>query len=554
MRTTPAPARRSPVHVPVFRAVWFSTLISNLGVLIQSVGASWMMTTLAASPQMIALVQSANSLPIMLLSLGAGAISDNMDRRKVMLSAQVFLLVISIVLAVFAYKGWLNPWLLLGFTALIGCGTALNGPSWQASVGDMVPREILTSAVSYNNMGFNIARSAGPALGGAIVIATGVSGAFLFNALSKVGLIFVLMRWRPNQRQLALPRERLHSAMYAGLRYVVMSPKILVVLLRVALFAIGASCTQALLPLVARDLVSGGAMTYGMLLGAFGAGGVAGGLSSALLQRHLSNELIVRWASTAVALGAAVAGYSRSLSPTICALALAGAGWVSALSTFNVSVQLTSPRWVVGRSIAMYQMGTFGGVALGSWVFGTCADRIGAESTLYASAIALIVVVFVGLFCPMPKVSGTDLDPQSGWRAPELALEIEHRSGPIVISVEHAVAPVDTTKFLAAMSERRRIRRRDGARNWTLLRDLGDSDLWVERYELPTWLDYLRHIERRTHADIDNSQLLRALRKNEVELQVRRLIEHELGSPPITPATSSSQEGNAATSPEEPSS
>ncbi len=223
-------------------------MASNFGGLIQSVGASWMMTSLAASPQMIALVQASTTLPIMLLSLWAGAVADNLDRRRVMLAAQGFMLFVSIVLAVCAWAGWLSPWLLLSFTFLIGCGTAINGPAWQASVGDMVPRSVLPSAVALNSMGFNIARSVGPALGGAIVAIAGAAAAFLTNALSYIGLIAVLARWKPDYAPRLLPRETLGLAMAAGVRYVRMSPSLRTVLIRAALFGIAASAVPAMMP------------------------------------------------------------------------------------------------------------------------------------------------------------------------------------------------------------------------------------------------------------------------------------------------------------------
>jgi MFS family permease len=248
----------SPFDLPLFRAVWFASLISNFGGLIQSVGASWMMTSLSGSPQMIALVQASTSLPIMLLSLWAGAVADNLDRRRVMLAAQCFMLLVSALLAAGSWAGLLTPWLLLGFTFLIGCGTAINGPAWQASVGDMVPRTMLPSAVALNSMGFNVARSLGPAIGGVIVAAAGAAAAFFVNAVSYVGLIAVLTRWKPDLPPSRLPRERLGIAMAAGIRYVRLSPPIRTVLLRAALFGFAASAVPALMPLVARDIVGGG--------------------------------------------------------------------------------------------------------------------------------------------------------------------------------------------------------------------------------------------------------------------------------------------------------
>ncbi|MET0170699.1 MAG: MFS transporter, partial [Aliihoeflea sp.] len=284
----------APFRLPTFRMIWIASIASNFGGLIQAVGAAWMMTAIASSQDMVALVQASNALPIMLFSLVAGALADNYNRRSLMLTAQVFMLTVSIALTVFAYLGLLTPWLLLMFTFLIGCGTALNNPSWQASVGDIVPREILPTAVTLNSVGFNITRSVGPAIGGAIVAAAGAAAAFAVNAMSYFAIIYALFRWKPQRADDSLPRETLLRALSAGLGYVAMSPNILNVLLRGLLFGLTASAILALLPIVARDLVSGGPFTYGIMLGAFGIGAVAGAIANARLREKFSSEWIVR--------------------------------------------------------------------------------------------------------------------------------------------------------------------------------------------------------------------------------------------------------------------
>ncbi|MBU3079196.1 MFS transporter [Sphingomonas quercus] len=524
----------SPLRVPIFRAVWVSSLISNFGGLIQSVGAAWLMTSLTSSQEMIALVQSSNALPIMLLSLWAGAVADNLDRRIVMLCAQGFMLLVSVALAVCAWAGVLTPWLLLAFTFLIGCGTALNGPAWQASVGDMVPRSVLPGAVALNSMGFNIARSVGPAIGGAIVAAAGAAAAFLINAVSYVGLIAVLARWRPAYAPRLLPREQLGDAMGAGLRYVAMSPNLRVVLLRALLFGAAAAAIPSLMPVVARQMMTGGPFVYGALLGAFGAGAVGGAFASVRLRRRLASETIVRVASLGLAFGAAVVGMSGTLALTLPALACAGAGWVLALSTFNVTVQMTAPRWVVARGLALYQMSAFGGMAVGSWLFGVLADGRGVELALFTAAGLQVAGVVLGLRMPLPPIENLNLDPLSRWTEPRTEVPVEPRSGPIVVTIEYRIAEADIAEFLGLMNERRRIRRRDGAREWTLLRDLGDREMWVERYSVPTWLDYVRHNQRRTQADADNSDRIRALHRGEAPPVVHRRIERQTGSLPVT--------------------
>jgi MFS family permease len=525
----------SPLSVPIFRAVWVSSIVSNFGGLIQSVGASWLMIALGASPQLIALVQASTTLPIMLLSLPAGAIADNLDRRRVMLTAQIFMLLVSAALSVFAWEGWLTPWLLLGFTFLIGCGTALNGPAWQASVGDMVPRAALPGAVALNSMGFNIARSVGPAVGGAIVAAAGAAAAFLANAVSYIGLIVVLFRWRPDVREARLPPEPVGTAMLAGLRYVAMSPGLRIVMVRSLVFGLAASAVPALMPLVARDLIGGGPLTYGLLLGGFGLGAIGGALGSTRLRNRLSPEGVVRAAVLALSAGAAIAAASRALPVTIAGLLLAGAGWVLALSTFNVSVQLATPRWVVARALAIYQMAAFGGMAAGSWLFGIIAETDVATALFAAAALQLVSLV-LGLVFPLPGLAELDLDPRD-WTAPVTSVPILPRSGPIVITIEYRIAPEDLPRFLSAMDERKRIRRRDGARHWTLLRDLMDPELWIERYHVATWLDYVRHNQRRTHADTENSNELLELHRGEELPVVRRRIERQTRAPTVNRGT-----------------
>lgn len=527
--TTPA---TSPLRLPVFRAIWIASLCSNFGGMIQSVGASWMMTSLSGSPRMIALVQTSTSLPIVLLSLWAGAIADNLDRCRVMLATQVFMLSVSLLLSVGAWFGVITPWLLLAFTFLIGCGAAINGPAWQASVGDIVSRPMLSNAVALNGMGFNIARSAGPAIGGAIVAAAGSAAAFLCNAASYVALIVVLKRWRPDLPPRRLPRERLGVAMIAGVRYVRLSPQIRVILLRALLFGIGASALPALMPLVARDLLGGGPFTYGILLGSFGAGAVGGAVAGGRLRGRLSVEGIVRVSSIGLAVGAMATAFVSWLPLTLPALAVAGASWVIALSSFNVSVQMASPRWVVARTIALYQMAVFGGMATGSWLFGSVAGHYGVVFALASAGAYQMANLIAGLLFRLPAISELDLTPSESWQEPSTALPVEPRSGPIVITVEHRIAEADIAAFLTIMSERRRIRSRDGARDWSLLRDLAEPTLWVERFDFATWLEYVRHNERRTKADQANSDALYRIWIDGTKPVIHRQIERQTGSLP----------------------
>jgi len=351
--------------------LWVSNIVSNFGSMVQGVGAAWLMTTLVDSAAMVALVQASTTLPVMIFALVAGALADNMDRRKVLLAAQSFMLVVSVALVVCTLLDMINAWSLLGFTFLIGCGVAFNIPSWQASVGDIVGKELLPSAVVLNGMGFNVTRSVAPAIGGAIVAGAGAVAAFAINAVSYLGLIFVVWRWRGAPPEESAQRESLLSAIYAGLRYVGSSPHLTRVMFRGFVFGSTTIVVLAFMPLIGRELLGGGPVLYGGLLCAFGAGAVGGGLMAARLRAALSNEALVRW--------------------------------VLALSMFNTSVQLSTPRWVVGRALSMYQMSVFGGMACGAWLWGSVAESQSISQALQIASIAIVGGALLGIRWPLPE-------------------------------------------------------------------------------------------------------------------------------------------------------
>ncbi|TWD55845.1 putative MFS family arabinose efflux permease [Agrobacterium vitis] len=524
------PDRRSPLAPfknKVFLTIWLASITSNFGGLIQDVGAAWMMTSISKSESMVALVQASNTAPIMLFSLVAGAIADGFDRRKVMLTAQIFLLTVSALLSIFTWFGLLTPWSLLAFTFLIGCGTALNSPSWQASVGDIVGREDLPSAVSLNSMGFNMTRSVGPAIGGLIVALAGAATAFAVNAVSYLSMIYALARWKPVYPKTTLPRESLGHAIAAGLRYVSMSPNLMKVLFRGFLFGFSATAILSLLPLVTKDSIGGGPLTYGGLLGAFGLGAIAGAMSNARIREALSSEQIVRCSFAGFAVAAAITGVSHTFWLTAPALIVAGACWVLSLSLFNTVVQLSTPRWVVGRALSLYQTATFGGMAGGSWVWGMFAENLGSGHALLISAVVMLAGVGIGFLLPMPAFATLDLNPLNRFNEPPLRLDIRPRSGPIVIQIDFEIDDKDVTEFLKVMVERRRIRIRDGAQNWALMRDLENPDIWTETYHTPTWVDYVRHNHRRTNADALITDRLRELHKGSKPPFVHRMIERQ---------------------------
>ena len=522
-------AERASAFLPFrhndFRNLWAASVVSNFGGLVQGVGAAWLMTQLTPSATLVALVQASTTLPYMIFALLAGALADLFDRRALMIGAQLFMLAASLALAAIGWTGGLTPWLLLSLTFLIGIGGAIYNPPWQASMGDLVPRAELPAAVTLNSVGFNLMRGVGPAAGGLIVAGFGAAAAFAVNAASYLPLIGALIRWRPPRAAETLPREPFGAAVQAGLRYVALSPNLLRVLGRGALFGLAAISILALLPLVAKSHPEGGSLLYGLLLGCYGIGAICGAVLNPRIRERYDNETIVRLAFAAFALSAVTLALSRSIWVHALALLPAGAAWVLALSLFNVTVQLSTPRWVVARALALYQTATFGGMAAGSWIWGEVANREDWQTSLVVAAGLLMAGAILGHWFRAPEFGTLNLDPVRSFQAPALALDLRGRSGPIMVMVDYVIEQPDVPEFLRLMRQRRAIRRRDGARGWALLRDLEQPSLWVESYHIATWDEYVRHNLRRTTSDAEVTVALRALHRGPGEPHVHRMIE-----------------------------
>lgn len=515
----------APFRHQNFRTLWGATLVSNFGGLVQAVGAAWLMTQLTESATLIALVQASNTLPIMLLAIASGALADLFDRKTLLITAQLIMLIFSVMLTVVSWQGWLTPWMLLSFTFLIGAGQALYNPPWQASMGDLVPREDLPAAVTLNSVGFNMMRSVGPAAGGLIVAIFGAAAAFTINAVSYLPLLGALARWKPEIAPRQAPRESFVPAVGAGLRYVALSPNLLRVILRGALFGFAAVAILALLPLVAKNHPDGGSLVFGGLLGCFGVGAIVGAILNPRIRAKFDNENVIRFGFLGFAVAALILGTTNALWLNALAMLPAGASWVLALSLFNVTVQLSTPRWVVARALALYQTATFGGMAAGSWIWGAVAGASGVQTALLWAAGALAFGGIIGFWFRAPEIDTGDLTPANRFREPALQLDLRGRSGPIMVMVDYQIAQEDVPEFIKLMRLRRNIRRRDGARNWALLRDLEHPNLWSESYHIATWDEYIRHNLRRTKTDSETAVELRKLHRGEGDPVVHRMIE-----------------------------
>jgi MFS family permease len=520
----------APLRHAVFRRIWLASLVSNLGILIQGVGAAWAMTQMTSSADKVALVQTALMLPVMLISMPAGAIADMHDRRIVALVSLGIALAGATALTVLAWFGLVTPNILLALCFVVGSGMALFGPAWQASVSEQVPAETLPAAVALNGISYNIARSFGPAIGGIVVATAGAVAAFAVNAALYLPLMVVLFLWNRANEPSRLPRERLNRAMVSGVRYITNSPSIKIVLTRTLVTGIIGGSVSALMPLVARDLLHGGAQTYGIMLGAFGMGAVFGALNIGEVRRRMSGEAAVRACAISMAGAIAAVALSTNAILTAVALVLAGAVWMLAVALFNIGVQLSAPRWVAGRSLAAFQASIAGGIAVGSWGWGHLTDLAGVETALLVSAGMMLLSPLLGIWLRMPRVGARNEDATELLADPEVQLSLTGRSGPLVVEIEYRVAQDNARAFHNVMQEVQLSRQRNGAYGWSIARDIGDPELWTERYHCPTWFDYLRQRNRATQSE-------RALHQRAIDfhlgpdpIRVRRMLERPFGS------------------------
>ncbi|MEO6784317.1 MAG: MFS transporter [Bradyrhizobium sp.] len=520
---------RAPLRHPVFRRIWFASLLSNLGLLIQGVGAAWAMTQMATSADDVALVQTALMLPVMLISMPAGAIADMYDRRIVALVSLSISLSGATALSLLAGLHLITPTILLAFCFVVGSGMALFGPAWQSSVSEQVPTETLPSAVALNGISYNIARSFGPAIGGIVVATAGAVAAFAANAVLYIPLMVVLFLWRRVSEPSRLPRERLNRAIVSGVRYIANSPSIRIVLARTLVTGVIGGSVSALMPLVARDLLHGGAQTYGIMLGAFGMGAVIGALNISEVRKRMTGEAAVR--ACALSMGGAIAAIALSHEPvlTAAALVVAGAAWMLAVALFNIGVQLSAPRWVAGRSLAAFQASIAGGIAVGSWGWGRLTDAAGVETALLTSAGLMMLSPLLGLWLHMPRIGARNEDAEL-LADPEVQLSLTARSGPLVVEIEYRVDQDNARAFHNVMQDVQLSRQRNGAYGWSIARDIADPELWTERYHCPTWLDYLRQRNRSTQSERALHQRAMDFHLGPDPVRIRRMLERPFGS------------------------
>jgi len=512
-----------PLKNPTFRNLIVADIVSDVGTFMQSVGAAWLMVSLNAGPMMVALTQTASALPFFLLALPAGAIGDIVDRRKLILFTETWMVAIAILLAALTLTGHMSPVLLLVLTFALSAGDALESPAWRAILPEVVAKQDLAAASAVNGIEFNLARAIGPALAGLIIAVAGVGSAFLINALSFVGVIVVIVRWKRPHKQRTTPAETLTGATVAAIRFVRFSPAIRVLMVRAGIGLFFASALLALLPSLARS-VSPSPVGYGILLGCFGGGAVLGALLMQRVRARWSAEKVVSSGIVVFALATMLAGTLHRI-PALAAVTLAaGAAWIVFISLFNVLVLNHTPDWVRARVLAITMLVIQGGMAAGSATWGAVASHFGIHSALLWAGLGTLATASLGLFLRLPEAT-IDLTAWNHWRMPavdEAANSDMNDAGPVLVTVEYEVIPERTKEFVRAMHQYGRIRRRDGASRWGIFRDVEDGDLFVESFIVASWAEHLRQHERITQADREIEERLRSCARKEPT--VRHLI------------------------------
>ena len=447
----------SPLRQTAFLGLFLAAFTSNVGTWIQNVAAAWLMTSFAPNPVMVGLVQTLSGLPVFLLIIPAGALADLVDRRRLLLFAQGWMFAAVALLGWLTVEGAMTSWVLLFLTFVVGIGAALNGPAWQASLPEQVPRDELTASIALNGIQFNLARAIGPALGGVLVAAIGAGSAFLINAASFLVVLVVLYRWRREPTKSTLPAERLVGAIKAGIRYTRYSRPLSAVLVRAGAFVVGASAVPALLPLYARNELGAGATGYGVLLGFFGAGGVIGGLLMPQVRRHLSRDQTLSGSAIIYAAATAVLAAVNVAWVAYAAMCLAGLAWVLGMTSLNVTAQVVVPQWVKARALASYQLVVQGSIAIGGVLWGGAASHSSIPLALYFASGLLVVGLVVGLRYRLSESEIFVSEPERLMPAPELTGEIEPDAGPVMVSVEYEIDPARAKDFEHAMNALRTI-------------------------------------------------------------------------------------------------
>lgn len=543
--STPAPhGPWSPLGQPTFRALWLAILVGNIGTWVHDVAAAWVMAETTNSPLMVAAVQSATTLPVVVLAIVAGTLADIVDRRRYLILAQLWMLLVASTLAVLAHMDRLGPWTLVALTFALGIGAAMAMPAQQATTPELVPKPMLGPAVALGSLSMNIARAIGPALGGLIVAQAGIAWAFAVNALTFLGVAVVLWRWRRAPTASVLPPETFGVALRAGLRYATRASVLQAVLVKAAWFFTFASALTALLPIVVKQDLHASAGTYGLLLGCIGAGAIGGAMLLPGLRTRVDPDRMVMWATLAYA-GCILTIALLRWVPVLYGVALlAGFAWIAVLSSLQIAAQTAVPAWVRARALSLYIVVFSGGMAAGSLGWGWLAQQFGTPRALLAAALGTAVAAIAGARFRLGDAARVNVTPSGHWPQPVVAADLHDDRGPVLVTIEYRVDPARRQDFLHRLQPLGHARRRNGALQWGVAEDSTQPGVYLEYFVDASWREHLRQHERVTE---DERTLQDALLETLADPTQRPQVRHFIGGAPGTapPTAPSTHEGLA---------
>ena len=491
----------SPLRQPAFRGLWICGGVFFVGNGMQTMAAAWLMIELSGSSFLAALVQTAVFMPMFLLALPAGVLADTTDRRRLISGALIGQMCACAVLALLTLKGWSGPASVLFLVFICGCCTAVLTPAWNSSVIDPVPRDEWPQAITAVSIAYNAARAVGPTMAGLVFAQLGAGWVFVVTVATTLVMWESIRRWPPRQHDPSkLPAERLWGGTLSGLRFAWHSHMILAQLVRVMAFSAAGSALWALLPVIAQRLGTG-AEGFGLLMGCLGTGAVAIGLVLGRLRARFGLEIIVRTAGLVFGAAMLMAALTQMAWFVYLWMLLAGAAWMSAMSTFNTATQASAPQWVRSRAVAMHMVAALGAFAMGSAFWGASSDLIGLTPTLCVAAVLMATGLLLARALPLRMGALHEVTQATPWD--ELFIEAEPllEAGPVAVEVSYRIAPGTDQAFLDTISRMKAPRRRDGATFWRVYKDLGDPSRYVERFIVTSWADYLHQRARATMAD-----------------------------------------------------
>lgn len=526
-----------PLRERPFADLWVAALASNIGTWMQNVGAAWFMASLSDSPLIVSLVQSATYLPVVLVGIFAGALADVVDRRRLLLVTQAWMMVAAGLLAVVTLVGLVSPAILLALTFVFGVGFAFNGPASKAVIDDLVPPAQLPAAVALNGVVVNVGRAAGPALAGLLIAGVGPGAVFAVNAVSFVGALVVLARWRRPTPAPPGPPERVGEAVAAGVRFVRFTPEITAVLVRTAAFIGCGSALWALIPIIARQQLDLESVGYGTLLAFFGLGTIGWTGVRERVEERLAPESVVTAATVLFAAVMVALALVRSLGALYLTMAAGGVAWIALLTSFNVATQTAVPGWVRARGLATFQTVFMLGMGGGGAVWGAVAEQWGVRSAMLAAATGVVGGLATRLRWPMTDPTRLDLS-LAGDPGPDPAdLGEDPPAGQVLVSVEYVVDTDEVDEFLSLAGLLEPARRRTGATRWGLFQDTDRPRVFVEQYLVRSWLAHLRQHRLTTAADRSLEESVWSFHRGDGVPPARHLLQvaDGDGQPPLAP-------------------